>query len=285
MDNLTYDVGPASSTPREIRELRRHNLEFHNRLGTPVLFKRRKTLQDVETGDARRCPYHYDVQYRSDLSRCPYCFGTSILGGWDSAILVFVTPGDAVTDQFQLSEQGVLTRMTHPQWSAPWKPEMKDDDLIILADFGPDFEVVETSDRFELDQVTPVTPRGAAPLGYAKNRDRNAYNFIPKHDLLVAQNFRADLLPEGHVYYNVPIVEPIHWVWDGSTNTWSNPDSSPEPVPGIAPGTDPDDVNPQPEATMEASMVMRMTGGDPIGGFGPDLDVDVDFPEEYSGYS
>lgn len=273
MDNLTYDVGPASSTPREVRELRRHNLEFHNRLGTPVLFKRKKTLTDVENGLAVRCPYHYDVQYRSDLSGCPYCFGTTILGGYDSAKLVFVTPGDSVTDQFQLSQNGVLVRMTHPQWAAPWTPQMKDGDLIIMADFGPDFNVVSTDDRFELDQVTPVTSRGAAPVGFAKNRDRNAFNFIPKHDMLVAQNFRADLVPEGHVLYTVPINEPLHWPQVDPVH--------PEPAPTTPPGTDPDDVNPVPATTMEVAMVMKMRGGDPIGGFGPDTDVDVDFPEEY----
>jgi hypothetical protein len=159
MDNSTYDVGSAATTPREIRELRRHNLEFHHRLGNPVIFKRRKTLQDVENGTAVRCPYNYDTAYHSDISTCPYCFGTGILGGFDSGIIVFVTIGDAVTDQFQLSPQGLLTRMTHPQWTAPWKPQMHDGDLIILANFDPDtYAVVSTDDRFEIDQVTPVTP-------------------------------------------------------------------------------------------------------------------------------
>jgi hypothetical protein len=205
MDNSTYDVGSAATTPREIRELRRHNLEYHHRLGNPVVFKRRKTLKDIETGKAVRCPYNYDSAYHSDISTCPYCFGTGILGGFDSGIIVFVTIGDAITDQFQLTQQGLLTRMTHPQWTAPWKPEMHDGDLIVLAQFDPDtLAITETDDRFEIDQVTPVTPRGGAPIGFAKNRNRNSFNFIPRHDMLVAQSFRADMLPEGHPWYNVP---------------------------------------------------------------------------------
>jgi hypothetical protein len=267
MDNSTYDVGPAATTPREIRELRRHNLEFHHRLGNPVIFKRRKTLRDIEQGDAVRCPYNYNVQYHSDLSTCPYCFGTGILGGFDTGIITFVTIGDAVTDQFQLTPQGMLTRMTHPQWTAPWKPEMHDGDLIVLAQFDPDTMVIlSTEERFEIDQVQPVTPRGAAPVGFAKNRNRNSFNFIPKHDMLVAQSFRADELPEGHPWYNVPIVEP-------------DPSSYP-PLPAAPPGTDPDDYNPVPPITGELSMVMKLRGAPAPSGYGLDTDVSVAFPEE-----
>lgn len=268
MDTSVYDVGPASSTPREIRELRKHNLEFHHRLGTPVIFKRRKTLEDVENGLAVRCPYHFNILYQQDFSRCPYCFGTGILGGFDSGIIVFVNLGDAAVDQFQLTEQGLLTRITHPQSSAPWKPEMHDGDLLILADFDPDtYAVVTTDERFELDQVTPVTPRGAAPLGFAKNRDRNAYNFVTRHDMLVSQNFRTDILPKEHPLYAVPIVEP-------------DPSSYPPP-PVAPPGTDPDDYNPVPPATASVSMVMRLTGGEAPEGEGGESDVDIDFPPEY----
>jgi hypothetical protein len=268
MDVSTFDVGPAASTPREIRELRRHNLEFHHRLGNPFIFKRRKTMNDVEAGTATLCPYHYDRLYNSDYSRCPYCFGTGVLGGYDSGIIVFLTPGDAVTDQFQLTEQGLLTRMTHPQWSAPWKPEMHDGDILIAADFDPDtFAVVSTDDRFELDQVQPVTPRGSAPIGFAKNRDRNSFNFVPRHDMLVAQNFRADLLPEGNVIYDIPVDEP-------APNTYP-------PVPVNPPDVDPDDYNPVPANTDEVSIVMKVVGGQPPTGWGGETEVDIDFPPEY----
>lgn len=267
-DNSTYDVGPAATTPREIRELRRHNLEFHHRLGNPVIFKRRKTLQDIEQGKADRCPYNYDSMYHSDISSCPYCFGTGILGGFDSGIIVFVTIGDAVTDQFQLTPQGLLTRMTHPQWTAPWKPQMHDGDLIILANFDPDtYDVISTDDRFEIDQVQPVTPRGGAPVGFAKNRDRNAFNFIPRHDMLVSQSFRADLLPEGHPWYNVPVTEPEL--------------SSYPPLPSAPPGTDPDDYNVIPSKTGQVSVVMRIEGGEPPSGYDQNTDVTVTFPAEY----
>ena len=269
MDNSVYDVGPAASTPREIRELRRHNLEFHHRLGTPVIFKRRKTLEDIEAGSEIYCPYHFDIQFQSDLTGCPHCFGTGILGGFDSGIIVFVTLGDSATDQFQLTDQGLLTRMTHPQSSAPWKPEMHDGDLLILADFHPDtYEIISSDDRFEINQVQPVTPRGGAPAGFAKNRDRNAYNFIPRHSMLVAQTFRTDLLPLGHRFYDIPIEEPDS--------------SSYPPLPAAPPGTDPDDFNPVPPSTVEVSMVMRITGGEPPDGYGTDNDVDVDFPEEFA---
>lgn len=267
-DNSVYDLGSPASTPREIRELRRHSMEFHHRLGTPVLFKRRKTQQDVEQGRAQRCPYNYDSAYHSDISTCPYCFGTGILGGFDSAKIVWVSMGDTVTDQFQLTEQGLLTRMTHPQWTAPWTPEMHDGDLIIIADFDPDtMAVIATDDRFEIDQVQPVTPRGAAPRGFAKQQNRDYFNFIPRHDMLVAQNFRADLLPEGHPWYNVPINEP-------------DPSSYP-PLPIEPPGQDPDDYNPVPPLTRELSMVVKIQGSTPPPGYDPGTDVDIDFPEEY----
>jgi hypothetical protein len=152
--------------------------------------------------------------------------------------------GDAPIDQFQLTPEGLLTRMTHPQWTAPWKPEMHDGDLIILADFHPDtYAVIATEDRFTLNQVMPVMPRGGAPVGFAKNRDRNSYNFVKRRDMLVAQNFRADRRPDEHVFYNIPVTEPVF------------PGDYP-PLPVAPPGTDPDDYTPVPAKTGEVSMVL-----------------------------
>jgi len=253
-------VGGAE-TPREIRRLRKNVLDYHRALGQSVVVKRRLTTLDVEKGEAVTCPYHNDPAYEQSRERCPYCFGTNILGGFADGTVTSVAIGDAQTDLFRLSEQGLFMREQHPQATAPWFPTLHDGDLIIAARIAPDgVTVLETGDRFELDEVTPVRPRGSAPLGFASRRDRGRLNFVGEDDMLVSQSFQVDFLPPGHIFYDVPV----------DFDAAALPPAPAEPEGGS------DDGAVVTERVTSASLWSGVRGLDD-----PD-DVDVTFPPEYS---
>lgn len=262
------DVGPQS-VPREVRELRRHSLDFHTRLGQPVIVKRKLTLLDIEEGTAVKCPYHTDVQYDSNMASCPYCFGTGVLGGYADAVITFMAIGDTPTDLWRLTDAGLLQRMEHPQVTSPWFPFIHDGDLIITADFAADdWTVIETHDRYMADVVSPVRMRGSAPLGFATRRDRGKLNFAKRNDMVVSHAFELDRLPESHPLYDVPI---------DNDNVVYPPIDPNVPVPG----QDPDDPPIVPQ-TISVAHVLKAVGQ----ATGPtpeaDEDVDVFFPEEYT---
>jgi hypothetical protein len=266
------DVGPKS-VPQEVRELRRHSLDFHTRLGQPVIIKRKLTLKDVEEGNAVRCPYHTDEQYDNTLGGCPYCFGTGILGGYADAVITFMAIGDTPSDLWRLTDAGLLQRMEHPQVTSPWFPFIHDGDLIITADFeADDWSVIETHDRYVADVVSPTRMRGAAPLGFATRRERGKLNFAKHNDMVVSHSFELDRLPEGHILYDVPI---------------DDDDVVYPPVPPD-PGHDPDDPY-TPDVprhhTLTRSDSIKLSSAITVGGethTDGEEDVDVFFPEEYS---
>lgn len=189
-DYQLTNIGP---TPRDVKTLRREVLDYHLKLGRPVIFKHRWNLQDVEKGLAQLCPNFDDSYHRSQTS-CPFCFGTGIAGGYDDGIIQFVTISDTPVDQLKIDKEGYILFDKHPEITAPWYPDMGDGDLIILADFDfADWKVLSTSDRYELNEVKPTTIRG--PF-----QTNPSFQFFK-----IQQTAKMDRLPNGHVYYNVPI--------------------------------------------------------------------------------
>jgi hypothetical protein len=260
------NVGPPS-VPREIRQLRQQSLDYHTRLGQPFIVKRRLTLEDVEAGLAQRCPYDQNAAYNQGDPDDPYCFGTGILGGFADGIVQFLVLSDTEQDMFQLSDAGMLVRSSDPTCTAPWTPLLHDGDLIIAADFDPNnFTILAMHERYELNQVSPVAPRGGAPLGFATHRNRGNLDFQNRGDMIVAQNFRVNRLPPGHPLYDVPVD------FQDTNPVLPNP-------PPVPPGGDPDDY-PTPKVAF-ASIGLRAIGDSIAGpGGGGDEDVDVIFVPE-----
>lgn len=190
IDTHYLEAGP---TPKEIVRLRQEILDFHLKLGQPVIFKHRWNLNDLQNGLCEECPYH-DQSYERSKTDCLYCFGTGFLGGFDDGVVIFSTIADAPVDQLKISPQGYILFERHPQLTAPWNPLMGDGDLVILADFNRStWEVLSTSDRFELNEVSPVTVRGM----FGDWTDHKLFK--------VQQTATIDRLPAGHVYYDVPV--------------------------------------------------------------------------------
>lgn len=190
IDTYLFNIGP---TPREIKTFRKEVTQFHTTLGQPVIFKHRWNLDDVSKGLAVLCPNH-NYSYERDKSHCPYCFGTNFLGGFADGVIIFATISDAPVDQLKIGPQGYILYDKHPQFTAPWYPNMGDGDLIIQAEFDrANWSVLATGDRFELNNVTPVTIRGI----FGPFTDYKLYK--------VQQTSEIDRIPNLHHYYDVPI--------------------------------------------------------------------------------
>ena len=189
-----YNVLGEGPTPKEIKRMRKESLSFHLTLGQPVIFKHRWNLDDLKKGRCTKCPY-LDDAYHRDKTDCEWCFGTGFLGGFADGVITYVTIADAPVDQLKIGPQGYILFDKHPILTAPWTPEIGDGDLIILADFDrATWEVLETKEIFELNQVEPVSIRGL----WGMYTDNKIYK--------IQQTAKIDKLPSNHVYYSIPIV-------------------------------------------------------------------------------
>jgi hypothetical protein len=187
-----FNLGPRG-TPQEIKDIRQSNYDSHYMYGMPVIHKHRWTLRDVDAGLAQKCPYFDETGYDSDFANCPYCFGTGIIGGWADGILTYVTFSDVVEDRLRVGPTGIVMFEREPQMTAPWIPDMGTGDMIITVNLSADGAVVEeTLDRFILKEVTPITIRG-----FQRKVQTVEYK--------VQQSTMIDRVPDGDIYYDVPI--------------------------------------------------------------------------------
>lgn len=187
-------IGPKTD-PQDIRGLRQSAYDFHDQLGQVVVLKHRWNERDLRNGLVKQCPLHNDL-YDNDLATCPFCFGTSYLGGYADGILTHATIADAKEDTFRLTEQGLMLHDRSPQVSFPWQPLVGDDDLLITVELDPDTgQIQDTYDYFTLRQASPVTVRGTAYKNTSKSRP-----------FVVGQQAQVDIVPYGSILREVPIV-------------------------------------------------------------------------------
>lgn len=230
---VNFNLGPRS-TPHEVKNLRQSTWQYHRQYGMPVIHKHRFNLRDVKNGIAQTCPYHFDVAYEQDMTNCPFCFGTGILGGYADGVIAWMTFSDAAQTNIRIGQGGILLFDREPQLTAPWLPELGNGDLIITADFEADtFTIEEERDRFVLKEVEPVTMRG-----FQKKVQTVEYR--------VNQRSQIDRVPDGDYLYDVPIV--------------FNYENLP-PVPNIPPGGDPTDY-PNNGNVASWTIGMRLIGDD-----------------------
>lgn len=244
LPTVNFYVGPRS-TPQEIIDMRRSTFEYHRMYGMPVIHKHRWNMQDVKKGRAQICPYH-DVAYDQDYSRCPYCFGTGILGGYDDAQVVYATFSDATEDRIRIGPTGVLLFDREPQVVFPWLPDIGNGYLIIQAEFDEDNQtIIDTIDRYVLKEVTPVTIRGFQRK-------------VQTVEFKVQQNSQMDRVPDFDLLYDVPLV----FDYNNLPNV---------PIP---PGGDPGDY-PIPEVGTETSTTryVRIIGILPVNGSEQPIDL------------
>jgi hypothetical protein len=227
-------VGPRT-VPQEIRDLRQSSIDFHEELGQPVIFKHKWNEDDLREGRAVKCPFH-DTVYESDSDWDEYCFGTGYLGGWANGEIVYVSIADAQENVFRLNDQGILMHDSHPQMTAPWNPPMGDGDIIITAEFDPlTWDVLNTYERYQIQEVTPTTMRGP---GFKSEVRGKLY--------VVNQTAQIDRIPRGNVIYDVPV----------------DFDYGNVPVIPVDPNVDPDDFPPDTQFSA-FEVAIRLTGFEP----------------------
>ena len=203
------DFDPTA--PNDVQQFRKIAVESHKLHGQPVILKSRFTERDVEAGLTVRCPYDHDEVMEQGRQWDPYCFGTGYLGGFADGIITFATLVDAPVDKMKLDKQGAIYIEQDPHFIFPWTPTIGNGDLVITGIFSPNtYDIVELTERYLMDEITPTTLRGHG-------------NY--QRPFLTQQTATIEKLPLTHELYQVPVV------FDYST-------LPPAPHPG--PGADPD---------------------------------------------
>lgn len=224
-------VGPRT-IPTDVRTHRQNSLDFHLKMGMPVIHKHRWNYRDFQEGLVARCPLHDDQYNTTDYTFDEICFGTGFVGGFGDGIITHVTIADSSEDTVRIGPGGVLIAHTTPGFTAPWWPDMGDGDLLITGDFDGEGELVYPRERYVLGQVDTVTMRG-----YQEQ--------IQTREFVVNQAGQLTKLPWEHVFYQVPII--------------FDPNIVP-PTPPVPPGGDPDDYPVGSGIYTENSRVVKIIG-------------------------
>src|SRR3954468_18115522 len=88
-------LGPAN-TPQEVKDLRKSSFDLHEQLGSPLVFKHRWNLDDLQAGRTWRCPYHDELYGDRGASWDNVCFGTGFVGGYSDGAIAFATVQDTL---------------------------------------------------------------------------------------------------------------------------------------------------------------------------------------------
>lgn len=213
------DVGPVS-VPQDVKRLRREVGDMLRRYGQPVVHRHMYTLDDVASGEAKKCPACFDEAYSQVRQDCPVCHSIGFVsvendpdqwisstgelvttetghpapmfGGFGVPTLTRIIAPDVPIDVFQINERGVLTRVQNSFAYTYWDPVFQDDDLIIMVDLAKDgFTVNGVGDHYQAKKATPNTVRGWGD----KSNSRKDY--------VMSYQFEMALVPSNNVLKSV----------------------------------------------------------------------------------
>lgn len=216
-------VGPPH-THQEIKRLRREVGDMLRRYGQPVAYFTAWNLDDIPTGEAKRCPACFSDVYSQPRADCLVCFGTTLVstenstdhwidangalttavtdlvapayGGFREPILTRVMQPDAGTDVFRINEQGVLLKTQDATAVAYWTPTMGDNDMLVDVTLNTKRTKIVASDlRYLTKMVGPQTIRGWGSRAHDQR-------------YVVGQTFEMNTLPKENIFWSVPI--PVH---------------------------------------------------------------------------
>ena len=243
MDELVTDFGPSIAhravggrrTPQEIKRLRREVMDFCRKLGQPVVLKHQWNNEDVRSGLAKECPACLDDGYKQTRNKCPVCFSVGFVsvendnitnlyvengelvdqvhqineyrapkyGGYGPGYITWMIQPDTPVDIFKINEQGVMVQTQQAQGTAPWFPELHDNDLAtnVHLDHNLKIQAVNvfgdgtrnrTYDRYQLKMTNPITIRGFGRRAIDQNYQ-------------VQQTFEMAHVPLDNILYSVPL--------------------------------------------------------------------------------
>lgn len=222
----TVGVG---NVPPDVARRRRSVEEMMRRMGTPVLIKHRFNDRDVKDGVAMISPV-FDTIYEQTRNEDPLSHGVGFVSvelapdewydssgtivksatspgtGWTQAPryrgygqgnLTHIIEPDRAEDFFKATTGGPIFKVQTATVIAPWWPDINDNDLVIQVTVDAGGNVIDTHERFEAKNVSPVTIRGT------DRRGRKEYGESFGNVSVVNQTFEMALVPSTDVIYDV----------------------------------------------------------------------------------
>jgi len=122
----------------EIR--RRHKVMLENDGEDYDVYLRRWTGKDCPHDDERRAS---DPDYNT-LTKCPYCFGTGILGGFYDKLVIKFRYNDVPQHRITFTSQGVVYGHDFNSWTL-WTPILREQDVLVHKTTGDRFMLAETA--------------------------------------------------------------------------------------------------------------------------------------------
>lgn len=222
--------GLGPHIPRDIKQIRRGNLEMMRRLGTPVVVKHMYNDRDVQDGIAEPSP-NFSSIYGQPRHDDPVSHGAGFVSvekaddewvgpngdlvvdttvspgpgyelapkyrGYGPGYLTYAIMPDVTEDVFKLNEAGAIIRTQSAQVQMGWFPEVNDNDLIITVELDALGNIIDTHERYLAKMTNPVSMRGLDRKG---RRERNE-DFGNRH--VIDQWFEMTLVPAKDSLYNV----------------------------------------------------------------------------------
>lgn len=231
IENVLHYLG-EKGIPRETRRRRHFVMEAMRNYGTPIVVKHMYNADDIEKGIAEPSPNFSDI-YKQTRHDDPISYGVGYVSveksddewmtldgskiiysrtnpgpnwipapkyrGFGPGYLTYVIEPDIAEDVFKLTETGVLIKTQSATATAPWYPEMNDNDLLVNVVIDKSNRVLETNERYQLKMSSPVSMRGI------NRRGRREYTEDGGNRFVVNQTFEMALVPDNNVLYKVPI--------------------------------------------------------------------------------
>jgi hypothetical protein len=219
------------NVPQDIKRRRRQVYDIMRHMGAPVLVKHMYNAIDVENGIAKTSPV-YDEVYGQTRNRDPVSHGIGFVSveeseeewlspegeikfsasgspgsGWVPApkyrgygpgYLIYMIQPDAAEDLFRVDSGGVFIKVQSATAQAPWYPEINDNDLVINCQIDRSGNIIDTLERFESKQSSPVSMRG-----FGDRYGRREYTEDGGNRYVINQTFEMSLLPDNSEYYRV----------------------------------------------------------------------------------
>jgi hypothetical protein len=220
----------TSNVPPDVHRRRRYVSEAMNRMGTPMLVKHRFNDLDFRAGTVVKSPV-YDNIYEQTRNLDPLSHGVGYMSvelsdnewydvegniavnsvspgaGWTKApkyrgygegILTYIIEPDRAEDFFKVTTGGPVFKVQQARAIAPWYPNINDNDLLINVQVDKSGNPIETFERYEAKNVSPVSVRGLDRRGRKEQGDDNFGN---SH--VLNQSFDMALIPDNDVIYQV----------------------------------------------------------------------------------
>lgn len=222
-----------TNVPHDIARMRRYVYELMRRMGTPVLYKKMLTEDDVISGYAEESP-NFNAVYGQTRNRDPLSHGIGFVSkeksdyewidpqtsdifesetdpggsfvqapkyrGYGPGLLLFIIEPDAAVDFFKHTPEGVFMKVQTATAQAPWWPDINDNDLLIHVELDRSGYIVDTMERYQAQMANPISIRGAK-----ERRGKQEYSGDFGSRYVINTTFQMALLPGTHEANHVEV--------------------------------------------------------------------------------